>query len=128
MGPFLAEASISLEKLDDLRHIAPAFQPLLPVMTALDDIPALAVTEEEAARPRRGQYVSMHGKAVAAPDGSLLPSPQTADRVVAVLGTSADATPVAIGKIEDQQFRPSRVFNLLDGDIDVDHSWDLGIG
>ncbi|MEO1303302.1 MAG: tRNA pseudouridine(55) synthase TruB, partial [Myxococcota bacterium] len=43
-GPFTLEHAISFEKLDELRDTERAEEHLLPVSTALDDIPALAVT------------------------------------------------------------------------------------
>ena len=55
VGPFEIGDSISLEKLERLRHSAAAERALEPVATALDDIPALAVTESEAHRLRCGQ-------------------------------------------------------------------------
>jgi len=58
VGPFRAEAAISLDNLAALGHSAAASGHLLPVETALDDIPALALTEDEAHRLRCGQAVT----------------------------------------------------------------------
>src|SRR5690606_6313657 len=44
VGPFDEGMAISLEKLEGLSHSPAALEHLLPVATALDDIPALAVT------------------------------------------------------------------------------------
>jgi len=51
-GPFREEAAISLSKLEALGHIPALFGVLAPVSTALDDIPALALTGDEANRLR----------------------------------------------------------------------------
>ena len=53
-GPFREEAAISLPKLEALGHIPALLGALVPVVTALDDIPALALTEapSEPAAPR----------------------------------------------------------------------------
>jgi tRNA pseudouridine55 synthase len=55
--------AISLESLQSLRHSAAASEILLPVETALDDIPALALSESEASRLRSGQAVSLLARA-----------------------------------------------------------------
>src|SRR5207302_8168471 len=57
VGPFGLERAISLDNLAALDHSAAAFGHLLPIETALDDIPALALTEAEAYRLRQGQTV-----------------------------------------------------------------------
>ena len=58
VGPFTEEHSISLEKLESLGHSAPLVEFLLPVQTALADIPALALTESEARRMQHGQAIA----------------------------------------------------------------------
>src|ERR1700694_1624052 len=55
VGPFREEAAISLPKLEALGHIPPLLGVLAPVATALDDIPALALTEAQVGRLRQGQ-------------------------------------------------------------------------
>ena len=57
VGPFGEAQAISLENLASLVHSPRPLEHLLPVETALDDIPALAVTEAEADRLRCGQAV-----------------------------------------------------------------------
>jgi tRNA pseudouridine55 synthase len=60
VGPFTEEMAISLDKLDqgeDTPPISPAL--LLPVATALADIPALALTESEAVSLQHGQALSL---------------------------------------------------------------------
>ena len=59
VGPFREERAISLETLKTLGHSPAAFEHLLPVETALDDIPALALTATEAIRLRSGQPVGL---------------------------------------------------------------------
>jgi tRNA pseudouridine55 synthase len=58
VGRFRAEEAISLDNLAALGHSAAASGHLLPIETALDDIPALALSEEEAHRLRCGQAVT----------------------------------------------------------------------
>lgn len=57
VGPFDAECAISLDSLTDLDNSPPPEQALLPVETALDDIPALALTDTDAQLVRNGGAV-----------------------------------------------------------------------
>jgi len=71
---------------------------LKPVETALDDIPALAVSGTEAARLKQGQSVLVRGR-----DALVLSGP--------VYATSKGLL-VALGEVEKGTLRPTRVFNL----------------
>ena len=107
VGPFGEEQMISLEKLEELRHKAGASggfgaaEALLSVATALDGIPALAMTERDAARLRRGQAVILRGR-----DAPVMSGP-----AYAIFG----GIPVALGEVDKGAFNPKRVFNLPDG-------------
>ncbi len=60
VGPFLEQHAIPLDKLREPDDTAPASPDLLlPVATALADIPALALTEQEAAALHQGQAISL---------------------------------------------------------------------
>jgi tRNA pseudouridine55 synthase len=60
VGPFVEQQAIGLDKFTGADHTPPASPDLLlPVATALADIPALAVTEAEAGDLRRGQAISL---------------------------------------------------------------------
>ena len=105
VGPFGEEHMISLEKLEELRHKAEASggsrgaeEALHSVATALDGIPALAVTGRDAVRLKRGQAVILRGR-----DAPLLSGP-----AYATFGN----VPVALGQVEGGAFNPKRVFNL----------------
>lgn len=103
-GPFTKEMSISLEKLEELGHSAAARDALLeqlcPIETALDDIPALAISEADAARIRLGQAVLIKGR-----DAPVIKGP-----AYAMSGSSL----VALGTVSQGEFRPARVMNLAD--------------
>ena len=73
VGPFLESHAVSLDSLT-VTGDAPPPSPdlLLPVMTALADIPALAVTEAEAARLSFGQDISLVEFMGRVPDGANL--------------------------------------------------------
>ena len=57
VGPFTDAEAIPLEFLLDLGYERAALEGLLPVETALDDIPALAVTAEDAFRLSQGRSI-----------------------------------------------------------------------
>ncbi len=109
VGPFDASLAISLDSLAELDNSpAPktAFCGLHPVETALDGIPALAVTETDAHRIKQGGAVRM--TRLMAAD---LPSDRSADeRVVRV--HSAAGTLIALAEIDQGAVKPMRVFHL----------------
>jgi tRNA pseudouridine55 synthase len=59
VGGFTEKQAISLDALKTLGHSPAAFEHLLPIETALDDIPALALSATEAIRLRSGQPVGL---------------------------------------------------------------------
>jgi tRNA pseudouridine55 synthase len=93
-GPFREEAAISLPKLEALGHIPPLLGALVPVATALDDIPALAMTETQAGRLRQGQPVLLTRDAP--PSGALLRAEQEGKLVALVRSDGASVQPVRV--------------------------------
>ena len=59
VGNFHADRAISLDFLESLPHSAAALEHLHPVASALDDIPALPITDIEAAKLRHGQSIAV---------------------------------------------------------------------
>lgn len=104
VGPFREEAAISLDKLADLGHSAPLADHLLPVETALADIPALALTEAEARHLQQGKPVAVLPVASRSP----LKNVNQGDVVCAM----ARGKPVALARINGGEIRPLRVLNL----------------
>lgn len=94
VGPFDEACAISLEKLDAIRHGAPASSPVLEVATALDDIPAVAVTDAEADRMRHGQSLR-------------LPTSKAG-----TLCIKCGGRPVAVAEILHGLAKPLRVLNV----------------
>jgi tRNA pseudouridine55 synthase len=103
-GPFDERRAISLDKLVEFGHSAASANLVLPVETALDDIPALALTEDEARRLQSGQSVSILRLAARSP----LPSISAGATVRAM----AEGRLVALARIEGGAIRPIRVLNL----------------
>jgi tRNA pseudouridine55 synthase len=104
VGPFTESQAISLESLKALGHIPAASGQLLPVEAALDDIPALPLTDAEALRLRSGQSVGL----LRASDRERLGAIRSGDLVCAMAG----GKPVALARWEAGDLRPVRVLNL----------------
>jgi len=103
VGPFGEAEMISLEHLETLCHRAAAGEQnladaLLPIETALDDIPALAVSPADAARLQRGQAVLLRGRDAAIFRG--------------IVAITCGGGIVAIAEIDRGEIVPKRVFNL----------------
>ena len=103
VGRFGEGQAISLDCAVALGHSLAASEHLLPIETALDDIPALAVTADEAARLRHGQLVAPHDECERArldhiDDGT-------------IVGARHDRLLVALARIEAGRLRPVRVIN-----------------
>src|SRR5712672_276230 len=103
VGSFSQNDMISLEQLTAMCHRAAAGEAsladaLLPVETALDDIPALAVARADAARLQRGQAVLLRGR-----DAPIF-------RGTVYVTTSSEL--VALAEVDRGEIIPKRVFNL----------------
>ncbi len=113
VGPFDEEDAIPLEEFQDLVHKGGALEHLLPVETALDDIPAVAVTGNDAARLRNGQPVLLR-------DDGVLGQVKAISRQTQGEGQGLEATvlcslkgqPVALCRFDRGALKPTRVFNL----------------
>jgi len=110
IGGFLEKDAVGLETLTPLLHSPAAFAYLKPISTALDGIPALAVTGSDAARIRSGNPILIRANLFArmkdgfADDGGL--QGQT------VFLTEEAGAPVALAEIAEGELRPFRVFQL----------------
>lgn len=102
VGPFAEEDAISLERLGELSNSdagrGALFETLRPVETALDGIPALAVNGSDAAQLKRGKPVIIRGRDAPIHHG--------------LIYATSRGTLVALGEVEQGEFRPVRVFNI----------------
>jgi len=105
VGPFSTENAVTLDFLTDLVHRDAAFEGLLPVATALDDIPELAVTDQDAFSLRQGRPIVLLPRQVETLLGRLRDGSRT---VSAFQGQ----TLVALGQMRAGRLEPDRVFNL----------------
>ncbi|MEM1019160.1 MAG: tRNA pseudouridine(55) synthase TruB [Pseudomonadota bacterium] len=97
VGPFHIEAAIGLEKLEATGHKPSLLDPL---ETVLDDIPALAVSDQDAAAIRFGRAISN----AAAPLGEIL--------------LSHNGEALALATHEETMIHPKKVFQRPDHDGD----------
>ena len=101
---FREAGAISLDELEGFRQSPAKFEGLLPVETALDDIPALALTEQEAIRLRNGQPVPLLKKA----DFERISAFGEGETVIATtMGKLVALTKYSAGAV-----RPVRVLNI----------------
>jgi tRNA pseudouridine55 synthase len=103
VGSFTEKDMMTLEKLESLCHRAAAGEgsladALMPVATALDDIPAVAVSRADAARLQRGQAVLMRGRDAPVVSGTLY--------------VTASGQLIALAEVDGGEIVPKRVFNL----------------
>jgi tRNA pseudouridine55 synthase len=103
VGPFGEESMIPLEELQALCHRAASGEgsladALMPVETALDDIPALAVSRADAARLQRGQAALLRGR--------------DAPNFRGTVYVTVSGQLLALAELDRGEIVPKRVFNL----------------
>jgi tRNA pseudouridine55 synthase len=105
VGRFTEQDCVTLELLEDLGYEARQSEALLPVETALDDIPVLAVTDEDAFRLKQGRSIVLVPRQVESVKARLKPGSRT-------VSAMAGETIVALCEMRAGRLEPSRVFNL----------------
>jgi tRNA pseudouridine55 synthase len=102
VGAFGEKDAVTLAELETLKESAPEADALesalKPVETALSDIPALALSLSDAARLRQGQSVLLRGRDAPVFSGTAY--------------ATSRGTLIALGEMEEGEFRPKRIFNL----------------
>jgi tRNA pseudouridine55 synthase len=102
VGPFSEQQAIPLDKVAGADHTAPAHPDLLlPVATALADIPALALTESEVADLRHGQAISLVGLM-----GRI---PEAADPDGGLARAMAGGRVIGLCRLQDGWLKPERI-------------------
>jgi len=112
VGPFSETDSISLEKLEQFCHRGAGLEALLPVETALDDIPALAMTQEDAFRLSQGRAVVLLPRQVETLQARLKSrtiGDKDASRTVLATG---DGRALALCEMRAGRLQPVRLFHL----------------
>jgi tRNA pseudouridine55 synthase len=108
LGAWEEKDAVSLDTLTSFMHSPAAFAYLKPLATALDGIPALAVSGPDTVRLRSGNPIliraNLFAKMKDMPDGEL--------QGQVVFLHEDDASPVALAEIAEGELRPFRVFNF----------------
>lgn len=105
VGPFCVENAVTLDSLEEMVHRGAASEGLLPVATALDDIPELAVTDQDAFSLRQGRSIVLLPGQVETLKGQLRGDTRT-------VSVFSGQTLVALGQLRAGRIEPDRVFNL----------------
>jgi tRNA pseudouridine55 synthase len=102
VGPLLETDAIPLETLNEMGNSADGRDALMralrPVETALDGIPALAVSGSDAAELKRGKSIILRGRDAPIHSG--------------LIYATSRGMLVALGEVERGELKPTRVFNL----------------
>jgi tRNA pseudouridine55 synthase len=110
VGGFHEKDAIALETLRGFMHSPAAFEHLRPISTALDGIPALAVTGPDAVRLRSGNPILMRANLFARITDAF---PDTDDLTgLTVYLSTSEGEPVALAELAGGELRPFRVFNF----------------
>jgi tRNA pseudouridine55 synthase len=113
IGGFSESQSVPLETLKGFMHSPAAFEHLRPLSTALDGIPALAVSGPDAVRLRSGNPILMRANLFARIADAF---PDTDDlQGLTVYLSTAEGEPVALAELAQGELRPFRVFNFNPG-------------
>jgi tRNA pseudouridine55 synthase len=110
VGGFHENQSVPLETLRGFMHSPAAFEHLRPISTALDGIPALAVTGPDAVRLRSGNPILMRANLFARITDAF-PDEDDLSGLTVYLSTS-EGEPVALAELAAGELRPFRVFNF----------------
>src|SRR5690348_6803582 len=110
IGGFTEKDAVPLETLERSMHSPAAFEHLRPISTALDGIPALAVTGPDAVRLRSGNPILIRANQFAKiAEGR---SEGTDLQGLTVFLSTAEGEPVALAEFAQGELRPFRVFNF----------------
>ena len=108
LGPWEEKDAVSLDTLTPFMHSPAAFAYLKPLSTALDGIPALAVSGPDTVRLRSGNPILIRANLFA--KMKEIPGDELQGQVVYL--HEEDASPVALAEIAEGELRPFRVFNF----------------
>ncbi len=111
IGGFSAENAIALETLKGFMHSPAAFEHLRPLSTALDGIPALAVTGQDAVRLKSGNPILVRPAQFARLVGEAGDEDDDLQGLTVYLST-ATGEPIALAELAEGELRPFRVFNF----------------
>ena len=112
VGAFDEENAIGLEELAELVHKGDAEGGIFPVETALDDIPALAVTDDDAAHLRQGRAIVLLPHLAQELRDRRRPRIVSGEDASRAALAMCGGVAVALGEARAGRFQPVRVFQL----------------
>jgi tRNA pseudouridine55 synthase len=112
VGRFSIDHSIALEKLAEMVQEDGSSEVLLPVETALDDIPALALTTEDAFRLKQGRSIVLLPRQVEALRVRLVPRTVGGQDVSRTVLTTHQGRAQALCELRAGRLNPTRIFHL----------------
>jgi tRNA pseudouridine55 synthase len=123
VGAFDTATTIGLDKLIDLGHRGVHFEALLKVETALDDIPGYALTSDEAQRIRQGQDIALMPQSFDPLKEALdIRTMRGYESHSSTVRLGAEDRLLAMAELRGHRLYPVRLFNLQNGDTDVDYA------
>ena len=114
IGGMAEKDAVALETLTPFMHSPAAFAYLRPLSTALDGIPALAVSDPDTVRLRSGNPILLRANLFARMKDLFPGDGEIQGRTVFL--SDAEGGPVALAQIAEGELRPFRVFNLQGSD------------
>ena len=113
LGGFDQKDAVGLDTLTPFMHSPAAFAYLRPLSTALDGIPALAVSSADTVRLRSGNPILIRANLFAKMQGGF-PAEIAGGELsgLTVFLSDEDGGPVALAEIAEGELRPFRVFNF----------------
>lgn len=113
VGAFDLNLCTGVENLEDLVHRDAAYEALLGVETALDDIPALPVTLDEASQLKQGRDIPLSFSRVEQANQTLKDRREAGFKEFErTLWAQTDGKVVALGELRLDRFYPTRILNL----------------
>ena len=108
VGSFTSQNAILLDILEEMDYVSARSECLLPLQTALDDIPALDLNTDETAKIRSGQELNF----VSRPDFERLTKIGLGQKEEIIALATHDNAPVALIEQARATIKPVRVFNI----------------
>ena len=112
VGAFAEKDAITLANCEEIGDRDALEAKLIPVETALDDIPAVAIGGEDASRLRQGREIVLLPHQVEAFKEMRRPRIINGEDMSRICLAMETDTAVALGEVRAGRFKPVRVFNL----------------
>jgi tRNA pseudouridine55 synthase len=112
VGRFSLDNAITLENLQEMAHRGAGSEAILPVETALDDIPVLAITNEDVFKLKQGRPIVLVPRQVEALKARLVPKIIGGEDASRTVSAMSEGKVVALCELRAGRLNPTRVFHL----------------